>query len=118
MRVSARGGSPRFNVVTTTGLFFLGVQQRQSDDERGRDRDIHLHCADAGSGRPAGSDSNRHRQSASVLLDVQGTADLTKITFNGKLQKPAPGRADFAASARTAAEVVHEPEVQEPGPVS
>ena len=35
-------------------------------------------------------------QSASVLLDVQGTADLTKITFNGKLQKPAPGRADFA----------------------
>ena len=27
---------------------------------------------------------------------VQGTADLTKITFNGKLQRLAPGRADFS----------------------
>ena len=31
-----------------------------------------------------------------MLLDVQGTADLTKVTVNGKLQKLAPGTADFA----------------------
>ena len=31
-----------------------------------------------------------------MLIDVQGTADLTKVMFNGKLQKLAPGQADFA----------------------
>ena len=35
-------------------------------------------------------------ESVGVLIDVQGTADLTKVTFNGKLQKLAPGKADFA----------------------
>ena len=30
-------------------------------------------------------------QSVSLLLDVQGTADLTNVTFNGKLQKVAGG---------------------------
>ena len=35
-------------------------------------------------------------QSVDVLIDVMGTADLTKITFNGKLQRLAPGHGDFA----------------------
>ena len=35
-------------------------------------------------------------KSVEVLIDVEGTADLTKVTINGKLQKPAPGKADFA----------------------
>ena len=41
----------------------------------------------------------------SLLLDIQGTADLTNITFNGGLQKVAGGgRADVEAlRARTAA---------------
>jgi hypothetical protein len=35
-------------------------------------------------------------QFVSVLIDVQGTADLTKVMVNGKVQKLAPGKADFA----------------------
>ena len=35
-------------------------------------------------------------ESVTVLIDVQGTADLTKVMVNGKLQKLAPGKADFA----------------------
>ena len=32
----------------------------------------------------------------SVLIDVQGTADPTSITVNGKLQNLARGKVDFA----------------------
>ena len=36
----------------------------------------------------------------SVLIDVQGEADLTKVMVNGKLQKLAPGRADVARACK------------------
>ena len=39
-------------------------------------------------------------ESVSVLIDVQGIADLTKITVNGKLQKLAQGKADFARACK------------------
>ena len=39
-------------------------------------------------------------ESVSVLIDVQGTADLTKVMVNGKLQKFAPGHADLARSCK------------------
>ena len=35
-----------------------------------------------------------------MLIDVQGTADLTKVMVNGKLQKLAPGTADLARSCK------------------
>ena len=35
-----------------------------------------------------------------MLIDVQGTADLTKVMVNGKLQKLAPGNADLARSCK------------------
>jgi hypothetical protein len=91
-----QGGSPRFNVVTTTGLFFLGcnnVSPTTNADGTVTYTFTAQTLAAAGQQVPTPTGTV---QSASVLLDVQGTADLTKITFNGKLQKPAPGRADFA----------------------
>jgi hypothetical protein len=35
-----------------------------------------------------------------MLIDIQGTADLTNVTSNGKLQKLAPGNADFARPSK------------------
>jgi hypothetical protein len=91
-----QGGSPRFNVVTTTGLFFLGcnnVTPTTNADGTVTYTFTAQTLAAAGQQVPTPTGTV---QSMSVLIDVQGTADLTKITFNGKLQKVAPGRADFA----------------------
>ena len=35
-------------------------------------------------------------QSVSLLIDVEGTADITKVTINGKVQKLSGGASDFA----------------------
>jgi hypothetical protein len=91
-----QGGSPRFNVVTTAGTFFLGcnnVTPTINDNGTATYRFTAETLAAAGQQVPTPTGTI---QFVSVLIDVQGTADLTKIRFNGKLQKPAPGKADFA----------------------
>ena len=72
-----QGGSPRFNVVTTTGVFFLG-------------------CNNVTPTTNANGTATYTFTAATLAAAGQGTADLTKVTFNGKLQKLAPGKADFA----------------------
>jgi len=91
-----QGGSPRFNVSTTTGLFFLGcnnVTPTTNADGTATYTFTAATLAAAGQQVPTPTGT---AQFVSVLIDVQGTADLTKITFNGRLQKLAPGTADFA----------------------
>jgi hypothetical protein len=91
-----QGGSPRFNVVTTAGLFFLGcnnVTPTTNADGTATYTFTAATLAAAGQQVPTPTGTV---QFVSVLSDVEGTADLTKITFNGTLQKLAPGRADFA----------------------
>jgi hypothetical protein len=91
-----QGGSPRFNVVTTTGLFFLGCNNvTPTTNANGTVTYTFTAQTLAAAGQQVPTPTGTV-QSVSVLLDVQGTADLTNITFNGKLQKVAPGRADFA----------------------
>jgi hypothetical protein len=95
-----QGGSPRFNVVTTTGLFFLGcnnVTPTTNADGTATYTFTAATLAAAGQQVPTPTGTV---QFVSVLIDVQGTADLTKIMFNGKLQKLAPGRADFARACK------------------
>jgi hypothetical protein len=95
-----QGGSPRFNVVTTTGLFFLGcnnVTPMTNADGTATYTFTAATLAAAGQQVPTPTGTV---QFVSVLIDVQGTADLTKIMFNGKLQKLAPGRADFARACK------------------
>jgi hypothetical protein len=80
------GGSPRFDVYTTTqSPFFLGCNNVtpviNSDGTATYTFDA---TTVAASGFPTGT-----IQSVDVLLDVQGSADLTKITFNGVTQVPA-----------------------------
>jgi hypothetical protein len=89
------GGSPRFNVVTTTGLFFLGCNNvTPTTNANGRVTYTFTPAALTAAGLPTPTGTIT---SVSVLIDVgPATADLTRITFNGKLQKLAPGHADFA----------------------
>ena len=91
-----QGGSPRFNVETTTGFFFLGcnnVTPTTNPDGTVTYTFTAATLAAAGQQVPTPTGTI---ESVSVLIDVQGTADLTKVTFNGKLQTLAPGKADFA----------------------
>jgi hypothetical protein len=91
-----QGGSPRFDIVTTTGLFFLGCNNvTPTANANGTATYTFTAATLAAAGQQVPTPTGTI-QFVSVLIDVQGTADLTKITFNGKLQKLAPGRADFA----------------------
>jgi len=91
-----QGGSPRFNVATTTGFFFLGcnnVTPTTNADGTATYTFTAATLAAAGQQVPTPTGTV---QFVSVLIDVQGMADLTKITFNGKLQRPGGGTVDFA----------------------
>ena len=91
-----QGGSPRFNVDTTTGFFFLGCNNvTPTTNANGTATYTFTAATLAAAGQQVPTPTGTI-ESVSVLIDVQGTADLTNITFNGKLQKLAPGKADFA----------------------
>jgi len=91
-----QGGSPRFDVVTTAGLFFLGCNNvTPTVNANGTATYTFTAATLAAAGQQVPTPTGTV-QFVSVLIDVQGTADLTKVTFNGKLQKLAPGSADFA----------------------
>jgi hypothetical protein len=82
-----QGGSPRFDLVTTTGTFFLGcnnVVPIVNADGTATYVFTAATIAAAGNQVPVPTGTIK---SADVLIDVQGTADLTRITLNGVLQK-------------------------------
>jgi len=84
-----QGGSPRFNVFTSTGTFFLGCNNvAPTTNANGTATYTFTAATLAAAGQqvptPTGTISG-----AQVLIDVQGTADLTNITFNGVTQVPA-----------------------------
>jgi hypothetical protein len=87
-----QGGSPRFNVQTTNGLFFLGcnnVTPVVNSDGTATYTFTAQTLAAAGQQVPTPTGSI---QSVEVLIDVQGTADLSKIAVNGVAQVPAVDR--------------------------
>ena len=91
-----QGGSPRFNVATSTGFFFLGCNNvTPTTNANGTATYTFTAATLAAAGQQVPTPTGTV-QSASVLIDVQGTADLTTVTFNGRLQKLAGGSADFA----------------------
>jgi hypothetical protein len=91
-----QGGSPRFNVVTSTGLFFLGCNNvTPTTNANGTVTYTFTAATLAAAGQQVPTPTGTI-ESVSVLIDVQGIVDLTNVTFNGKLQKLAPGKADFA----------------------
>jgi hypothetical protein len=95
-----QGGSPRFNVVTTAGTFFLGCNNViPTTNADGTATYTFTAATLAAAGQQVATPTGTI-EFVSVLIDVQGTADLTKVTFNGKLQKLAPGRADVARACK------------------
>ena len=95
-----QGGSPRLNVDTTTGFFFLGCNNvTPTTNADGSVTYTFTAATLAASGQQVPTPTGTI-ESVSVLIDVQGTADLTKVMVNGKLQKLAPGNADLAASCK------------------
>ena len=91
-----QGGSPRFNVDTTTGSFLLGCNNvMPTTNANGTVTYTFTAATLAAAGQQVPTPTGTVAF-VSLLIDVQGTADLTKVMFNGKLQKLAPGKADFA----------------------
>jgi hypothetical protein len=85
-----QGGSPRFDVVTTTGLFFLGCNNvTPTTNANGSVTYTFTAATLAAAGNqvpfPTGTIT-----AVDILIDVQGTADVSDITVNGVLQVPAP----------------------------
>jgi hypothetical protein len=80
-----QGGSPRFNVVTTDDLFFLGCNNVTPVINANGTATYTFTPATLGAGLPFPTGTI---QSISILIDVQGTADITNITVNGEPQVP------------------------------
>jgi hypothetical protein len=84
-----QGGSPRFDVVTTNGLFFLGCNNVTPTTNADGTVTYTFNAATIAAGGqvpfPTGT-----IQAVDILIDVQGTADVSDITVNGVLQEPAP----------------------------
>jgi hypothetical protein len=96
-----QGGSPRFNVDTTTGFFFLGCNNvTPTTNANGTVTYTFTAATLAAAGQQVPTPTGTI-ESMSVLIDVQGMADLTRITVNGTVQKLAPGgTADFARACK------------------
>jgi hypothetical protein len=85
------GGSPRFDVQTSTGLFFLGcnnVNPVTNGDGSRTYTFTPATLAAAGNQVPFPTGTI---QAIDVLIDVQGTADMSNIRVNGVLQVPLVG---------------------------
>ena len=97
-----QGGSPRFVIVTTTGLYPLGCNNVTPTVHRNGTATYVFNAetlAAAGQQVPTPTGTV---QFVSVLIDVQGKADLRNIRFNGIPQKVVAGKArtDFGAPCR------------------
>jgi hypothetical protein len=83
-----QGGSPRFNVVTSNGTFFLGCNNvMPTTNANGTVTYTFTAATLAAAGQQVPTPTGTIT-SAEVLIDVQGSADLTNITFNGVAQTP------------------------------
>lgn len=94
-----QGGSPRFVIVTSTGLFPLGCNNvAPVAGKKGGATYVFTAETLAAGGQQVATPTGTI-QSASVLIDVEGKADLTKITLNGKAQKVTNGHGKNLAQA-------------------
>jgi hypothetical protein len=80
-----QGGSPRFNIFTTTGTFFLGcnnVTPVTNTDGTATYTFTPAAIVAAGLPVPTGTITG-----ASVIIDIQGVADVKDVTLNGIAQQ-------------------------------
>lgn len=84
-----QGGSPRFDISTTNGLFFLGCNNVTPTTNADGSVTYTFTPANLVPADPTKTMPGTIT-GVSLLIDIQGTADVTKIMFNGELQKPLP----------------------------
>jgi hypothetical protein len=88
-----QGGSPRFNVVTTAGLFFLGCNNVTPTINADGATYTFTAATIAAAGNqvpfPTGT-----IEAISILIDIEGTANVTDIIVNGELQVPTQAAKD------------------------
>jgi hypothetical protein len=84
-----QGGSPRFDIVTTTGLFFLGCNNVTPTINANGSATYTFTAATIAAGGNQVPFPTGTITAADILIDVQGTADISNITVNGQLQIPA-----------------------------
>ena len=84
-----QGGSPRFNLFTTTGTFFLGCNNVAPVINGDGTATYTFTAATIAAGGNQVPVPTGTINSAEVLIDVQGTADLTNISVNGVAEVPA-----------------------------
>ena len=82
------GGSPRFDIVTGDGTFFLGCNNVTPVVNGDGTATYTFNAATLLAGGQQVPNPTGTISSADVLIDVQGTADLTKITVNGVVELP------------------------------
>ena len=83
-----QGGSPRFNVFTTGGTFFLGCNNVTPTINADGTATYNFAAADL---QPAAPNTTPGTITGTqILIDQQGTADITTIVVNGVLQVPTP----------------------------
>jgi hypothetical protein len=85
-----QGGSPRFDVVTTNGTFFLGCNNVIPTTNADGTVTYTFTAATLIAGGNQVPFPTGTITAVDVLIDVQGTADVSNITVNGVLQEPAP----------------------------
>ena len=84
-----QGGSPRFDLFTTTGTFFLGCNNVTPVVNANGTATYTFTAATIAAGGNQVPVPTGTINAADVLIDVQGTADLTNIKVNGTLEVPA-----------------------------
>ena len=85
-----QGGSPRFNIDTTGGLFFLGCNNVVPTVNG--DGTVTYTFSPANLQPQVAGTTPGTITGVQIVLDVQGAADVTNIVVNGKLQKPLSAR--------------------------
>src|SRR5581483_9678781 len=83
-----QGGSPRFNIYTTGGTFFLGCNNVTPTVNADGTVTYSFTAADLQPAVAGTTPGTITSDGASILIDVQGTADVSKITVNGHSETP------------------------------
>jgi hypothetical protein len=86
-----QGGSPRFDIVTTDGLFCLGCNNVTPTINGDGTATYTFTAATIAAGGNQVPVPTGTITAADVLIDVQGTADLSNITVNGMTEVPLVG---------------------------
>jgi hypothetical protein len=86
-----QGGSPRFNVVAGGTTYFLGCNNVTPTINSDGTATYTFTAATIAAGGNQVAVPSGTISTVDVLIDVQGTADVSNITFNGTSETPTPG---------------------------